>query len=177
MSDFEERMRKKGYGEFFLRMLKGITLSCFVALPIYLFLTMLFANTFKDKADGGTDTVPMLLLQVAYLIAVYAFYIRHEAKEFYTPGKFTDAKTILRGYIRDGGWILPIVFGIVAAAAETMMLLRPDAVGNPVVFVGILNMPLMGAISVPILRAVAGYIVSVGGIFFMTVIARQKRKG
>ncbi|MBE6560140.1 MAG: hypothetical protein E7662_03355 [Ruminococcaceae bacterium] len=176
MSDFEERMRKKGYGEFLWRMVKGIALSCIVALAIYLILIMLFSGSVKDKGDGGTDTVPMILLQIAYLIAVYAFYIRHEAREFYTPGEYTDAKTILRGYMRDGGWILLLVFGIVAIAAETIQLLSPETIANPIVFVGVLNMPLIGAIPLPIVRAVVGYIVSVGGILAMTVIARQRQK-
>jgi len=47
----------------------------------------------------------------------------------------------------------------------------PEAVANPIVFIAILNMPLSG-VGIPILRAVIGYVVSVGAIFALTVIAR-----
>ncbi len=176
ISDFDSRMRKRGYKEFFWRMFKGLTLSCFIALPIYLALVVLLAGAIKEKANGGSDTIPLILLQVAYLIAVYAFYVRHEVRELYLPPtEVADAKTILREYIKNGGWILPIVFGIVAIATEMSRLLMPHLVPNPIAFIGVLNMPLMGAIPVPILRTIVGYAVSVGGIFAMTVVARKRK--
>ena len=177
MSDFEKRMQKREAWDFLWRMIKGITLSCIVALAIYLIECMLFSGTFQDKSDGGTDTVPLILLQIAYLIAVYFFYIRYEAKEFYTPSeKDTSAGAILKEYLHNGGWILPLIYGIVAVAAEAVQLLMPDTPANPVLFVGVLNMPLIGVIPIPILRMVVGYAVSVGGIFGLTVLARQRIK-
>ncbi len=71
-----------------------------------------------------------------------SFYVRHEVREFYLPpSEDANAKTILLEYIKNGGWILPIVFGVIAVAAEVSRLLMPNLIPNPIAFVGVLNMP------------------------------------
>lgn len=81
------------------------------------------------------------------------------------------AFSILTAYIKQEGWMLAVVYAVVAVAAEVTKLLMPEAIANPVVFIATLNMPLSG-IGFPILRAVIGYVVSVGCILALTVVSR-----
>lgn len=174
MNEHERNMQKKERLEFVWRMVKGIALSCITALVLYLFESILLANALEAEAEKGIVVLPMILLQIAYLICVYAFYIRHEAREFYSPeGKSGSFRAILGDYLRQEGWILLSIYGVIALITEISLLLVPYE-SNPVAFIGILNMPLISVIPVPILRTVVGYAVSAGGILLMTGIARKK---
>ena len=174
MNEHERNMQKKERLEFVWRMVKGIALSCVIALVLYLFESIVLANAIEAAAEKGSDVLPMLLMQIAYLIAVYAFYIRHEAREFYSPeGKSGSFRSILEDYVRREGWILMAIYGAVAAVTEIFLLLTPAAF-NPVAFIGILNMPMISVIPIPVIRTVIGYAVTVGGILLMTGIARKK---
>ena len=155
---------------FLWRMLKGVTLGCIGALAIYLAEAILLADLFTDP-EGDTTFIAMLLIQIAYLISVYYFYIRHEAKDYYVWDGRSGAWQILFGYLKSEGWMLAAVYAAVAVAAEITKTVMPEAIGNPIVFICVLNMPLSG-VGIPILRAVIGYAVSVGAIFALTVIAR-----
>ena len=174
MNEHERNMQKKERLEFLWRMVKGIALSCVIALVLYLFETIVLANAIEAAAEKGSDVLPMLLMQIAYLIAVYAFYIRHEAREFYSPeGKSGNIRAIIEDYVRREGWILMAVYGAVALITELCLLLTTGTT-NPVAFIGVLNMPLISVIPLPVIRTVIGYSVTVGGILLMTGIARKK---
>ncbi len=171
MNEHEKNMRKRENKEFIWRMIKGVALSCVIALVIYFAETIVLADILEDAGN----LLPMILMQIAYLIAIYGFYIRHEAREFYSPeGRAGNAKAILMDYIRREGWLLALVYGVVAVLAEAARLIAPHAIGNPLVFIGMLNMPLSAAIGIPILRMVIGYAVTMAGIFALTVLARKK---
>lgn len=174
MNEHERNMQKKERLEFVWRMVKGIALSCVTALVLYLFESIVLANALEAEAEKGIVVLPMILLQIAYLICVYAFYIRHEAREFYSPeGKSGHFRSILEDYVRREGWILMSVYGAIALITEVSLLIVPYEV-NPVAFIGVLNMPLISVIPIPVIRTVIGYAVSVGGILILTGIARKK---
>jgi len=166
MKDFHKQ------AEFLWSFVKSIALCCVISLVLYLAFAILLAEKLSGVQKETKDAVCMVLMQLGYLIALYFFHARHD--EYMPPER--DAKLALRQYVGAGGWIPAAIYAILAVLTEVLLLLHAQngTMLPPAALVGIINMPLMGLIPVPVFRTVCALLLTLAAYYGFVLICRMR---
>ena len=161
----------KDQKQFLISFLKGATLSCILSLALYFFFILATSFLLAELKGHLKDLICGVLLQISYIICIWWFHIRRDP---YAPTETFALKNELRRYMREGGWLPAVVYGILAILSEVLRWFVPQ---NPITFIGVLNMPLM-VIDVPVFGTVIAYTCTVLPFYALTLYVRkQKWKG